>query len=264
MTAFELRSLTWPEAQRIGAAGDAIGLIATAAVEQHGPHLPLATDFLLGEALALRVAAALLEPVVVAPVLPGGLSSHHLAFPGSVDLPETVVDGYLSAYVDAFAKMGIDRIAIFSAHGGNFAFIERFAATLAERGEGPRVVAYGDLNAYAAAMHAGAATAGVTAVDADMHAGCLETSQLLASHPDLVRPFTGVTGYTANEPGWPERARAEGLDTITTTGVLGDVAGATAEAGEGIYTSLTDLLAGWMADELGATLLASVHRQTRC
>jgi creatinine amidohydrolase len=80
--------LTWPEAERLGADG-AVGLVALAALEQHGPHLPLATDALLAERLARDVAERLGTPVVVTPILRGGLSTHHLAFAGSLTFPPT-------------------------------------------------------------------------------------------------------------------------------------------------------------------------------
>ena len=66
-----------------------LGLIPTGAVEQHGPHLPLATDSLVAAELGRRIAERLIEPVVVAPVIPGG-SAHHVGFPGTVTLTEEV------------------------------------------------------------------------------------------------------------------------------------------------------------------------------
>jgi creatinine amidohydrolase len=254
-----MMSLTWPEAARVGAQDGAIGLIATAAVEQHGPHLPLATDFLIAQTLAPRVADGLIEPVLVAPVVPGGLSTHHLAFPGSVDLAETVFEGAIDAYVAAFQRVGVRQVALISCHGGNFPLIGRYAAARTQDAGGPRVIAYDDLQGYVRAMNAGAARAGLTVPECDMHAGGLETSQMLASHPTLVRCFAGVTGYTENEPGWPERALDEGLDAITPSGVLGDVTGASAVVGEQIYAELASTLASWIADAFGATTTAAAR-----
>ena len=132
MTYVQMTGLTWPEAEALGAA-DALGLIPTGAVEQHGPHLPLGTDCFIAEALANRIAGALEEPVVVAPIVPGGLSTHHLAFPGTVTLPGAAFEGALDAYVAAFERMGIRRVAIFSGHGGNLGFLGRYETAYAER-----------------------------------------------------------------------------------------------------------------------------------
>ena len=103
-----MTGLTWPDAKEMQ---DAIGLIPTGAVEQHGPHLPLATDCFIAEELARRIAESFDEQVVVAPMLPGGLSSHHLAFPGTVTLSEETFGAVLDAYVAAFERIGIRRIA---------------------------------------------------------------------------------------------------------------------------------------------------------
>lgn len=56
MTALKLAHLTWPEAEALRERDDVIGLIPTGSLEQHGPHLPLGTDFLAAEALADAIA----------------------------------------------------------------------------------------------------------------------------------------------------------------------------------------------------------------
>ena len=60
MTYIELQNLTWTEAEQLGKKG-AIGLVTLAAIEQHGPHLPLATDSLLAERAARDIAELLSE-----------------------------------------------------------------------------------------------------------------------------------------------------------------------------------------------------------
>jgi creatinine amidohydrolase len=73
---------------------------------------------------------------------------------------------------------------------------------------------------------------------------------MLAAYPELVRPFGDVAGYTAAEPGWRERMLAEGIRAVSETGVLGDVRGADATAGEKIFAALAEALAGFFAAEL--------------
>ena len=106
----------------MGPAG-AVGLVALAALEQHGPHLPLATDSLIAERVALEVAARLSGPVVVTPVVRGGLSTHHLAFPGTVTVPPDAYRALVVSYLEGLERMGIAKIALFSWHGGNFSFV---------------------------------------------------------------------------------------------------------------------------------------------
>jgi hypothetical protein len=109
MSYVQMSGLTWPDAEAL-AQQDVIGLIPTGAIEQHGPALPLATDCLIAEELARRIADRIDEPVVVAPSLPGGLSTHHIAFPGTVTLPEPIFEGVIDAYVEAFERQDIDDV----------------------------------------------------------------------------------------------------------------------------------------------------------
>jgi creatinine amidohydrolase len=243
----ELQNLTWPEAGRLGGEG-AVGLVPLAALEQHGPHLPLATDSLLGERLAREVAQRLPCPVVVTPVVRGGLSTHHLAFPGSVTVPPEVYLALVLSYLEGLERMGVLKVAVFSSHGGNFGFVRDLIAGY----DGPITLAgYSDLERFLAVMMTAAAKLDLHAPETDVHAGGLETSMMLATHPDLVRPFDGVEGYTAASPGWLQRIFEEGIQAVSESGVLGDVRGATPEVGDAICAALADELAGYFSRELG-------------
>lgn len=243
-----MAELTWPEAKALGERGDAVGLIPTGALEQHGPHLPLGTDFLAAGDLARAVAERLPVPVVVTPTLTAGLSDHHLAFPGTVSLSQETFGGWIEAHIAGLERMGIERVAIFSGHGGNFAFIGELAK--AHRGTA-QVIAYDDLLGFVRVMDEAARAHGLRAPPTDVHAGSLETSLGLARFDHgLVRDFAGVEGYTAAEDGWMDRIWSDGLAALTSTGVLGDPAGATAGVGEAIFDALVDELASWIAGEL--------------
>jgi len=246
MTYVELESLTWPEAERLGANG-ALGLVTLASLEQHGPHLPLATDALLGERLARDVAERLLGPVVVTPVVRGGLSTHHLAFAGSVTVPPDAYRELVVSYLEGLERMGIRKIAVFSSHGGNFGFVRDLEA---EYESEATLVGYSDLGRFLEVMIAAAAELGLDAPETDAHAGGLETSMMLAAYPDLVRPFDGVHGYTAAEPGWLQRIFEEGIRPISESGVLGDVRGANREVGDALFAALAEELAGYFTRAL--------------
>jgi creatinine amidohydrolase len=242
----QLQSLTWPEAERLGAEG-AQGLVTLASLEQHGPHLPLATDALLGERLARDVATRLPGQVVVTPVVRGGLSTHHLAFAGSVTVPPDAYRELVVSYLQGLERMGIRKIAVFSSHGGNFGFVRDLTAEY----DGEATLAgYSDLGRFVEVMMAAAAELGLDAPDTDTHAGALETSMMLAAYPDLVRPFDGVDGYTAAEPGWLERIFEKGIRPVSESGVLGDVRGANREVGDALFAALAAELAGYFTRAL--------------
>jgi creatinine amidohydrolase len=241
----ELELLTSPEAGCLAAEG-AVGLIAVGAVEQHGPHLPLGTDAIIARHLGGEVASRLDATVIVAPLLPGGLSSHHLGFPGTVDLPPAVFGGYVRALLDTYDALGVRDVALFSAHGGNFGALAELAGTHG----GVRVIAYTDLLRYIEVMRGAAASAGLDAPETDAHAGGLETSQMLFLHgEDRIAFPRDLEGYVAAEPGWLERLMAEGMKALSPIGVLGRPAGATAAAGAAICAALAGELAAWMRRE---------------
>jgi creatinine amidohydrolase len=246
MTYVELQHLTWPEAERLGAEG-AVGLVSLASLEQHGPHLPLATDSLLAERLARDIAERLPGPVVATPVVRGGLSTHHLAFPGSVTVPPEAYRALTVSYLEGLERMGIRKIGVWSWHGGNFDFVRELVDGW--QGEA-RLAGYSDLERFIELMLEAAAGAGLRAPETDAHAGGIETSTMLAAYPELVRPFDGVVGYSTPEPGWLQRIFEEGIRPVSESGVLGDVRGANAEVGEALFAALADELASFFRAEL--------------
>jgi creatinine amidohydrolase len=246
LTYVDLQMLTWPEAEQLGSAG-AIGLVTLASLEQHGPHLPLATDSLLGERLARDVAERLPGPVVVTPVVRGGLSTHHLAFAGSVSVPPDAYRELVVSYLAGLERMGIRKIAVFSSHGGNFSLVGDLVADYSGQAT---LAGYSDLGRFVEVMMAAAAEQGLRAPETDIHAGGLETSMMLAAHPDLVRPFDGVDGYTAAEPGWLARIFEDGIRPVSESGVLGAVRGANREVGDALFAALADELVGYFTREL--------------
>ena len=113
-----LEEMTWPAVRDAIAAGKTSVVFACGAIEQHGPHLPLATDAYLGTAIAER-AARIAGNTLVAPTLRPGLSEHHMDFPGSLTLRFETFMAVLEDCCVSLASHGFTRIVIFPSHGGN-------------------------------------------------------------------------------------------------------------------------------------------------
>jgi creatinine amidohydrolase len=92
-----------------------------AALEQHGHHLPLLTDTYLVTEVAERVERALPDEVMLTPTLWVGASDHHLDFPGTVSLPNTLYVEVLKQVVRCYVQAGFRRILLLNGHGGNIA-----------------------------------------------------------------------------------------------------------------------------------------------
>jgi len=235
-----LEELSWPEVQAAIAAGTRTIVIVAASIEQHGPHLPLLTDTGIGYAVGERVARGL-GGALLAPVIRPGCSDHHLAFPGSLSIPDSVFIDTVVAYVRSLAPHGFDTFVLLSSHGGNFDALGRAAARARDEvgPKGVRVIDFAGRQALLDTMRVMVGTAAAMGAPQDVdaiHADVTETSIMLLRHPGLV-------DETRLEQGRMGRIDADalfrdGLRAITANGILGDARGATAEIGDAVLARL--------------------------
>jgi creatinine amidohydrolase/Fe(II)-dependent formamide hydrolase-like protein len=228
MGALQLDRMSWPEVRAELSAGRDTVVMAFGATEQHGPHLPLATDALIGDHLAELVAERL--GAFVAPTVRVGCSEHHLAFPGTLSVSEATFHRLVADLVRSLASGGFRRIVLLPTHGGNFRplaeAIERLGPV-----EGVAVSALTDLGALLTIARLGAEEHGVPLAEGGLHAGEWETSMLEAIHPDLVHPERGEAGYTGDPQEAIGAIFAAGVHTIAPNGVIGDPSRASPEHG---------------------------------
>ena len=96
-------------------------VLPTAAIEQHGPHLPLATDTLINSIL-LGAALARLEqetPVYALPAVCYGKSNEHVGFPGTLSVSSSTFMAVLRDLGASIAASGFKKLVLFNTHGGN-------------------------------------------------------------------------------------------------------------------------------------------------
>jgi creatinine amidohydrolase len=228
VSALELDRMTWPEVKAEQARGRDTVVIAFGATEQHGPHLPLATDALLGDHLARKVAERM--DAFLAPTVRIGCSEHHLEFPGTLSIGAETFHGVVADLVRSLARGGFARVVLLPTHGGNFGPL---AAALEQLGpvEGIEIRALTDLSALFKLAQLGAEEFGVSLGQGGVHAGEWETSMLMAIHPDLVRLERGEAGYTGDPQAAIGAIFGAGVHTVAANGVIGDPADASAEHG---------------------------------
>ena len=92
-------------------------IIPLGATEQHGPHLPLGTDYY--EAMGICKKISEKTGVVVAPVLWTGYSVYHSGFPGTLSLKPETMEQILFETAEMLMKYGFKRFMFFNYHGGN-------------------------------------------------------------------------------------------------------------------------------------------------
>ncbi|WP_201760674.1 MULTISPECIES: creatininase family protein [Nonomuraea] len=237
-----LAEMTWRQVEERMAAGARTALFAAGSTEQHGPHLPLLTDTMLGDALAARVAERL-PGVVLAPTVPFGVSTHHMAFPGTVTLDEATFKAVILRCCESLAAHGFETVLVLPSHGGNFAPLAALHAETRGRVGGARLVPYTDLQEFVGALAEAGRERGFPPEVSGSHAGEAETSIVLALRPDLVDMDRAEAGFGGrfDEP-TARRLFEHGTRALSEIGVLGDPRPATARAGEEYLDRLTGLL----------------------
>ena len=203
-------------------------VVAFGATEQHGHHMPLATDALLGDYFARELAERL--DAFVAPTVRVGCSSHHLAFAGTLSIAEETFQAIVVDLVDSLSRSGFRRIVLIPTHGGNYGPLGAAVEKLPDDHR-DRVIAMTDVNALLRIAQAGADEYGVPMNEGGLHAGEWETSMLLATDPDLVDMNRADAGYTGDPAKALEGLFGAGTDSLTDVGAIGDPAKASAEHG---------------------------------
>jgi len=160
-----------------------IAVLPVAAIEQHGPHLPLAVDATINRGVLERALALMPEslPVTVLPALPVGKSDEHGGFAGTLSLSTETVLRLWSEVGDSVARAGIRKLVLFNSHGGQPQLLDLVAGGLRAR---HRMLAVA-VNAYR--LYEAHDMFPAAELQHGIHAGAIETSIMLHLAPELVR-----------------------------------------------------------------------------
>lgn len=213
-----------------------IAVLPLAAVEQHGPHLPLGVDLMIGDGYLARVEALIPEglPVTILPAQAVGVSQEHVAFPGTLSLPAEAAIAAWTAIGASVARAGVRKLVIVNAHGGNSAVIDIVAQNLRALGMLAVVTSWSRLGYPQGLFSAGEIRHGV-------HAGAVETSLMQAFRGDLVRDgkiadFPAASVAMERDNAVLRAGRPAGfawaVQDLNPDGALGDAGAGSAKAGE--------------------------------
>jgi creatinine amidohydrolase len=233
---------------------DLVALLPLGATEQHGPHLPLAVDSLLTEAVADRALTHLSpdQRVLILPPLRITKSDEHAAFSGTLALSAETLLAVLRDIGAGLARSGVGRLLLFNGHGGNSALLE---------------IAGRDLRARHGMVVAQASWFGLAELDRafppeetarDLHAGLIETAAMLSLRPDLVE-MARAEDFTPAQARWAEEVEMIGLEgqparpawlaaDLNPSGACGNAAAADGERGAQILESAARNLARLLAE----------------
>jgi creatinine amidohydrolase len=238
--------LTWTDIEAMPHKEDVVIVQPMGAIEQHGPHLPLAVD----SAICIEVmgkALAQLDATVLAYCLPPlyyGKSNEHWDFPGTVTLSAQTLLMVLQDVATSIYRAGFRKLVLVNAHGGQPQVLEIAARDLHQT--------HPDLMVFPLFVWAVPNCAGELLTEKELelgiHAGDAETSLMLSILPDQVRQEQARAEFPQNLPtdSWLSMEGALPFAWVTrdlsASGVLGDPTVATKAKGDQILESL---VTGW-------------------
>jgi creatinine amidohydrolase len=216
-------------------------------LEQHGHHLPLLTDSLIGAEIVSRAEAELGDAAVFLPMLWVGASDHHRRFPGTVSLGNETYTQMLVDVLESLIGSGFRRILLLNAHGGNDmpASAALYQVQMRRRDKRDLWLVLGTWFALAAPQIAALEALEQKRVT---HACELETSMMLYLHPEWVNleAARGASASFASDFYDPYSGRASYVtirrpfEHISVTGAYGHPELATAEKGEALFAVAVD------------------------
>ena len=225
--------LTWKQVDALPREATLL-ILPTAAIEQHGHHLPLATDtlinnLLLGKALE-RISRDL--HIYALPPVCYGKSNEHIGFPGTLSVSAQTFMAVVRDVGASIAAAKFTKLVLYNTHGGNTSLVDVLARDLR---------AEFHLRTFSLFGSGGGGFEGLSAQERTygFHAGEVETALLLHAMPALVHQDEYAANYIASVAE-PELLKPEGSSAnfawltrdIASSGVMGDPRPATAMNGE--------------------------------
>ena len=233
----------------------AIAVLPVAAVEQHGPHLPLSVDADLVDGV---VAAALPHlpaelPVLFLPTQAVGLSPEHQRFAGTLTLSSHTVISLWTEIGESVARAGVKKLLLLNAHGGQVSVLDIVARDLRARL---------DMLVYSTSrfnLPFGEAAVQFSAEEHrfGIHAGQIETAMMLALKPERVAMAQAQNFASASQQragAFPILGNGKSaklgwqMQDYNPAGAVGNAAAATAEQGQALLQAAGRALAQLLAE----------------
>ncbi len=211
-------------------------LLPVSAIEQHGPHLPLGTDWFINEAILQRAIDHISVParVLILPSQAVGHSGEHIAFAGTLSHEaETLIAAWTEIGADV-ARTGLRKLVIFNSHGGQSHVVDIVAGRL-RRAHGMLVIR---TNSFRLGPPPGLFDEWEAAHG--IHGGAIETSMMLHLRPELVEMekaarFVPYSEHMERQMAIVRADRPVGFgwqsEDLHAAGAAGDAAAADAEKG---------------------------------
>jgi creatinine amidohydrolase len=228
--------MSWKDFQRADMA-NVIAVLPVAAIEQHGPHLPVGVDTFINEGhlrQAIERTPAHLS-VLFLPVQAIGKSNEHIEFPGTLTFSHETVIRAWTEIGESVARTGCRKLIFVNSHGGNVPVVDIVARDLRVRRQMLVVNSSWSRFGYPDGMFSAKERAH------GIHAGDYETSVMMQFRPDLVRKeearnFVSAVAQMEEDFTWLRATPPIGFgwmsNDLNEYGAMGDASVATAAKGE--------------------------------
>lgn len=239
--------LTWTDIDSMPDKENVVIIQPIGAIEQHGPHLPIAVD----AAISLGVLGKAFEklntnvPAFALPCLYYGKSNEHWSFPGTITLSAATLLTLIQEIAESLYRSGFRKLVLMNSHGGQPQVMEIAARDIHQQ--------YPDFLVFPfftwRVPHNAAELFSGYELEYGIHAGDVETSIMLSLLPEQVKIERAVREYPQ---GLPENSllTMEGklpfawlTKELTKSGVMGDATNASKEKGDRLLESVAN---GWV------------------
>jgi len=219
-------------------------VLPMAATEQHGAHLPLATDRMIGEHFARKLHHSIPDQVLILPAIGIGCSDHHMDFSGTLTLCHQTFAQQVQEVVQSVIHHGFTNIILLNSHGGNQGIGQVLVEKIGYKYPDCEFV----MTSWWQLARTGLLEITETGFGGTGHAGEFETSLMMLIAPDLVQTDNIVKGANQEGYSWQEADMLHGpaashyrtMKQLTPNGVFGDPRAASVGKGERI----TELVVG--------------------
>ncbi len=240
--------LSWPKAEAAAKKHGSTLVWPFGACEQHGPHLPLATDNLFAETILKKVLDRLPNefPIWSLPSQPIGFSPEHVSFPGTISVSSNLLLDLVLEVGQQASSFGFRRLLLFNAHGGQIGLLQAAARQLRLKSPTMAVLPcflWSGISQLEELIPVKERAEG-------LHAGLAETSLMMSLEPDLVgslRPLDGEHFSKESVASPPEGWSLEGAapwawltKDLSVSGVIGDSRSSNQSLGNHLQELLID------------------------
>jgi len=122
-----IEEMSWIEFRDVMATNDLI-IVPVGSIEEHGPHNPLGTDYMIARATAKAIGEKVNAPV--SPVMPIGNARNLMGFPGTASIDSELLQQVMVQVCESYIKHGAKRFLFINGHGGNTSTLKMVSAEL--------------------------------------------------------------------------------------------------------------------------------------